>query len=220
MGYNSVFDIIGPVMVGPSSSHTAGAVVIANVARNLFGEDITWARIHLYESFAKTYKGHRTDAALISGLLGFNTGDSRILNALQIAKDKNIDFKFIEESTATEHPNTVRLCIGNDKNELELMGISIGGGKAQIKELNGFELKLSGNHPAVLITHNNRYGTISSITEVFTKHKINISHMEVNRKKEGMEALMIVEADQDVGNLVLEELQKTKHIIHVSKLIT
>lgn len=218
MKYNSVFDIIGPVMIGPSSSHTAGAARIGKAARNLFGKEPKWARIHLYESFAKTYKGHGTDFALAGGLLGFETDDPRMNQALEIARERGLDIEFIEDSAGVDHPNTARLIIGNDTDQLEMVGISIGGGKIEITELNGFELRLSGNHPAILIMHNDRFGAIASVTKILAKHEINIGHMEVNRKDVGKEALMVIEVDQNVGDSVLKELECADHIEQIAKI--
>lgn len=218
MKFNSVFDVIGPVMVGPSSSHTAGAARIGKSARDLFGSEPTWIKIYLYESFAKTYKGHGTDFALIGGLLGFGTNDPRMTESLTIAKEKGIQFEFIEEPAAVEHPNTARLVIGNEKDQLELIGVSIGGGKIEIVELNGFKLRLSGSYPAILIMHNDRYGAIASVTKILAKHKINIGHMEVNRKDVGKQALMVIEVDQNIEDRVLKELDNADHIIQISKL--
>lgn len=205
-------------MVGPSSSHTAGAARIGKSARDLFGCEPTWARIYLYESFAKTYKGHGTDFALIGGLLGYETNDPRMTKSLITAKEKGIQFEFIEEPAAVEHPNTARLVIGNDKEEMELIGVSIGGGKIEIIELNGFKLRLSGSYPAILIMHNDRYGAIASVTKILAKHKVNIGHMEVNRKDVGKQALMIIEVDQNIEDSVLKELDRADHIIQISKL--
>lgn len=219
MKFNSVFDIIGPIMVGPSSSHTAGAVRIAKIARDFLDEEITWARIYLYGSFAKTYKGHGTDLALVGGLLGFNTDDRRMRDSFNIAKDKGMEIEFLEDTAAAEHPNTVRLQIGNETNNIEVVGISIGGGKVQITELNGFVLRLSGNHPAILIMHNDRAGAIASVTKILAKHHINIGHMEVNRKDVGKEALMVIEVDQNVDDCILLELEKADHIQQVSKIV-
>ncbi|WP_088050140.1 L-serine ammonia-lyase, iron-sulfur-dependent subunit beta [Virgibacillus dakarensis] len=220
MKYNSVFDIIGPVMIGPSSSHTAGAARIGKAARNLFGEEPAWAKIYLYESFAKTYKGHGTDFALVGGLLGFDTDDPRMSKALDIAKQKNIKVEFIEDDAKADHPNTARLVIGNSSEELELVGISIGGGKVEITELNGFALRLSGNHPAILIMHNDRFGAIASVTRILAKYEINIGHMEVNRKDVGKEALMVIEVDQNVEDRILQELENADHIMQISKIVS
>lgn len=218
MKYNSVFDIIGPVMIGPSSSHTAGAARIGMAARNLFGREPVWAKIHLYGSFAKTYKGHGTDLALVGGLLGFATDDPRMPEALTIAADRGLRIEFVEDSAAAPHPNTARLIIGDADEKLELVGISIGGGKVEITELNGFELRLSGNHPALLIMHNDRFGAIASVTEILAKHEINIGHMEVNRKDVGKEALMVIEVDQNVEDTIMQELENADHIIQISKI--
>ena len=205
MKYQSVFDIIGPVMVGPSSSHTAGAARIGLAARNLFGKQPAWAKIHLYESFAKTYRGHGTDFALAGGLLGFATDDPRMSKALDIAKEEGLHIEFIEDSASSVHPNTARVIVGDGKEELELVGISIGGGKIEIIELNGFELRLSGNHPAILVLHNDRFGAIASVTKILAKYRINIGHMEVNRKDVGKDALMVIETDQNVDDTILNE---------------
>lgn len=220
MKYNSVFDIIGPVMIGPSSSHTAGAARIGKAARNLFGEEPAWAKIYLYESFAKTYKGHGTDFALVGGLLDFETDDPRMSKALEIAEERNISIEFIEDTAAVDHPNTARLWIGNDSHSIELTGISIGGGKVEITELNGFELRLSGNHPAILIMHNDRFGAIASVTEILARNEINIGHMEVNRKDVGEDALMVIEVDQNVDDDILKELEKADHINQISKIVS
>lgn len=218
MKYRSVFDIIGPVMIGPSSSHTAGAARIALIARQLFEKEPTWVTFHLYGSFAKTYRGHGTDVALIGGILGFDTFDKRIPKAKEIAKNKGISFRFHEEEAQMEHPNTVLIRLGDEDHSLELLGVSIGGGKVVIKELNGFSLRLSGNHPALLVIHNDRFGAIAAVSSVLAKHKINIAHMEVSRKDVGKEALMVIEVDQNISDEVLKEVESQKHVIKVSKI--
>ncbi len=206
-------------MVGPSSSHTAGAVKIGNAARHLYGKTPEKAKIHLYGSFAKTYQGHGTDLALIAGLLGFDTNDQRIPDAVSEAKKAGLTFQFVEEHTATEHPNTVRITLGDSQEQLELVGVSIGGGKIEIIELNGFELHLSGNYPAILIMHNDRFGAIASVTKILAKHEINIGRMEVNRKDVGKEALMTIELDQNIESDVEQELQLAKHILKIVKVV-
>ncbi|WP_099352385.1 L-serine ammonia-lyase, iron-sulfur-dependent subunit beta [Fredinandcohnia onubensis] len=219
MKYRSVFDIIGPVMIGPSSSHTAGAARIGRVARSLFGREPKWANISFYGSFAETYRGHGTDVAIIGGLLDFDTFDERIKISLDIAKEAGIQIKFIEEEAVPEHPNTARVLIGDDEGELELVGISIGGGKIEITELNGFKLRLSGNHPAILVVHNDRYGAIAGVANVLAKYAINIGHMEVARKEKGMQALMTIEVDQNIEGPVLDELSTLPNIIKVAKIV-
>ncbi|ADU30798.1 L-serine ammonia-lyase, iron-sulfur-dependent subunit beta [Evansella cellulosilytica] len=218
MKYRSVFDIIGPIMVGPSSSHTAGAARIGLVARQLFQMEPTWVSFHLYGSFAKTYQGHGTDVALIGGVLGFDTFDNRITEAKEIADQRGLAFTFHEEDAQLDHPNTVKVRLGNNSDEMELVGVSIGGGKVEIKELNGFKLRLSGNHPAILVVHNDRFGAIASVSTLLAKHEINIGHMEVSRKEVGKEALMVIEIDQNVSEVILKEVETLDHVSKVTKI--
>ena len=217
--FQSVFDIIGPIMVGPSSSHTAGAVKIGRAARYLFAAEIHYVKCHLYGSFAKTYKGHGTDVALIAGILGYNTDDERIIDALFHAKEQGIHIEFIEDDSAVSHPNTVRIEVMNATDHLELVGQSIGGGKVEIVELNGFNLNLSGNHPAILVMHNDRFGAIASVTEILARYEINIGRMEVNRKDVGKEALMTIELDQNIEPEVEVALREAKHILRLAKVV-
>jgi L-serine dehydratase len=219
MKYKSVFDIIGPVMIGPSSSHTAGAARIGRVARSLFGRQPEWASISFYGSFAKTYKGHGTDVAIVGGLLDFDTFDERIKTSLTIADSLSMKVEFIEEEAITDHPNTAKVRIGDEQGELELVGISIGGGKIEITELNGFELRLSGNHPALLVVHNDRYGAIAGVANVLAKFAINVGHMEVSRKEKGKQALMTIEVDQNIDDMVINELSALPHITQVTKIV-
>ncbi|MDN4523460.1 L-serine ammonia-lyase, iron-sulfur-dependent subunit beta [Fictibacillus fluitans] len=218
MKYKSVFDIIGPVMIGPSSSHTAGAARIGRVARDLFGRKPSYAHISFYGSFAKTYRGHGTDVAIVGGILDFDTFDTRIVDALSLAKEQNIEIKMTEEDAVTDHPNTARIVLGDENGKIELVGISIGGGKIEITELNGFDLQLSGEHPALLIVHNDRYGAIAGVANVLAKHQINIGHMRVSRKEKGQEALMIIEVDQNVDPVLVEEIEALPIVQQVVKI--
>ena len=218
MKYKSVFDIIGPVMVGPSSSHTAGAARIGRVARSLFNRQPKWATISFYGSFAKTYKGHGTDVAIVAGLLDYDTSDPRLIQSLEIAKELGMQIKFVEEEAVTDHPNTARIKMGDDEGEMELVGISIGGGKIEILELNGFELRLSGHHPAILVVHDDRFGAIASVSNILAKHEINIGHMEVSRKDVGKMALMTIEVDQNIGEDILKEIASLDHVTQVTKI--
>lgn len=219
MKYKSVFDIIGPVMIGPSSSHTAGAARIGRVARNLFEREPKWVNIHFYGSFAETYKGHGTDVAIIGGILDFDTFDERIKKSLEIAEQHGIQVKFHIEEAIPEHPNTAKIQIGDEKGEMELVGISIGGGKIEIIELNGFQLKLSGHHPAILVVHNDRFGAIAKVANVLAKYEINIGHMEVSRKEKGKLALMTIEVDQNIEEPILKELEQLDSIEKVTTIV-
>ncbi|MDL5040456.1 L-serine ammonia-lyase, iron-sulfur-dependent subunit beta [Heyndrickxia coagulans] len=219
MKYKSVFDIIGPVMIGPSSSHTAGAARIGRVARSLFGRQPKWADIHFYGSFASTYKGHGTDVAIVGGLLDFDTDDERIKSSLQIAEQLGLTVKFLVESAVPDHPNTVRIRMGDASGDMELTGISIGGGKIEVIELNGFELHLSGHHPAILVVHQDRYGAIAAVSNILSAHEINIGHMEVSRKEAGKMALMAIEVDQNLDDAVIEEIKRLPNITQVARVV-
>ncbi|EIT85046.1 L-serine dehydratase, iron-sulfur-dependent subunit beta [Fictibacillus macauensis ZFHKF-1] len=218
MKYKSVFDIIGPIMIGPSSSHTAGAARIGRVARQLFGRKPAFAKISFYGSFAKTYKGHGTDVAIVGGILDFDTFDTRIVDALTIAENEGIAVTMKEEDALTDHPNTARIVLGDERGTIELVGISIGGGKIEIVELNGFGLILSGDYPALLIVHNDRYGAIAGVANVLAKHEINIGHMQVSRKEKGQEALMIIEVDQLVETSIVDEIEELPIVQQVVKI--
>lgn len=216
MKFRSVFDIIGPVMIGPSSSHTAGAARIGRVARTLFGRQPEWARIHLYGSFAETYKGHSSDVAIIGGLLDYDTFDERIKTSFEEAKKVGLTFEFIPEEEEMDHPNTTKIVIGDCESVMELTGISIGGGKMEVVELNGFPLRLSGNYPALLVVHDDRPGLVASVSNALAKQDVNIAHMEVGRKEKGEMALMVIEVDHLIDDGIIEELRSLPHITQVS----
>ncbi|HAQ07314.1 MAG TPA: L-serine ammonia-lyase, iron-sulfur-dependent, subunit beta [Bacillus bacterium] len=220
MKYRSAFDIIGPVMIGPSSSHTAGAARIGRVARTLFEKQPKRAVISLYGSFAKTYKGHGTDLALVAGIMDFDTFDERIPKALEIAKKAGIDIEFLTEDAVMEHPNTVKINLYDDNGkELEIIGISIGGGTIEITEINSFKLKLSGAHPAILVIHEDRFGMISSVSSILSKNEINIGHMEVSRKERGDVAIMVIEMDNNIDDGVFAELSFLPGVTQVIRMV-
>ena len=218
MKFTSVFDIIGPVMIGPSSSHTAGAARIGRVARDLFGRQPKWVRIHLYGSFAETYRGHGTDVAIVGGLLDYDTYDERIKTAFDDAKEAGMQYEFIPEEAHKEHPNTARLVMGDDSGEMSVEGISIGGGKIEISEVNGFKLRLTGGMPAILVVHNDRTGCIANVANCLAMHNVNIGHMEVSRIERGHTALMVIEVDQNIDDRILQQISFIPHITKVSKI--
>lgn len=220
MKFTSVFDIIGPVMVGPSSSHTAGASRIGQIARDLFGKEPTWAKIYLYGSFAETYRGHGTDVAIVGGLLNFDTDDTRIIDAFKHAEEANFDFEIIPETANKEHPNTARIVLGDDESEISIEAISIGGGKIELSEINGFKLRLKGGMPTILVVHNDRAGCIANVANILAMHNVNIGHMEVSRIDRGATALMVIEVDQNVDERILKQISLIPDITKVSTINT
>ncbi|HZG73466.1 MAG TPA: L-serine ammonia-lyase, iron-sulfur-dependent subunit beta [Chondromyces sp.] len=218
MRYRSAFDIIGPVMIGPSSSHTAGAARIGRVARTIFEKQPKKAVISLYGSFAQTYKGHGTDLAIVAGLLDFDTFDERIPQSLEIAEELGVEIIFRTEEAVTNHPNTVKINLYDGQDELEVVGISIGGGTIEITEINTFKLKLSGD-PAILVIHNDRHGMIYSVTNVLSKYEINIGHMEVSRKDKGDTAIMAIEVDERIEDSIIEELKQIENVTKIIRIV-
>lgn len=218
MKYNSVFEIIGPVMIGPSSSHTAGAVKIGQFAKNLFKSNIKKIDIIFFGSFAKTYKGHGTDIALIGGILGFKTDDKNLPHSIEIAKQSGIDIVFKKSDEEVEHPNTARIILSNEEEKLEIVGISIGGGNIKITEINGFKINLYGEYTTLLIENYDKFGAIADVTNILAKNEINIAHMEVSRHIRGENALMTIEIDGNVDNLVIKAIDNLVNIKKVNVL--
>jgi L-serine dehydratase len=218
MKFRSVFDIIGPVMVGPSSSHTAGAVRIGLLARKLFGQKPEQVVFHFYGSFAKTYRGHATDVAVLAGVLGLATDDPRIPDAFALAQEQGLAYRFQEETAVPPHPNTVQIHMQAGEEQMAVQGISIGGGMVQITRVAGFDLRLSGEAPALLIFHRDAYGAIASVTQLLAMAHVNISHMEVSRAQKGQQALMVIETDQAVEQDIIRLILNQPHINKIVKL--
>lgn len=217
--FKSVFDIIGPIMIGPSSSHTAGAARIGRVARSLFEREPKWANIHLYGSFAKTHKGHGTDEAIVGGILDFETDDENIICSLEIAKERGIEIQFIEEEMEAEHPNTAKIIMGDELGQIEVTGISIGGGNIEIVGLNGYELHISGEHSAIIVLHHDRFGVIANVTNLLSKNRINIGLMEVARKEKGKVSLMTIEVDHNISDELMKELSNIENVVNVTRIV-
>lgn len=218
MRYNNVFDIIGPVMIGPSSSHTAGAARIGRTARTIFGRQPAQAEITLYGSFAKTHQGHGTDLALVGGILDFNTYDRRIVHALDIAKELGVNVHFNIVNEEMEHPNTARIKLSDQDGSLEIVGVSLGGGKISITELNGFKIELSGENPTLFVPHEDRYGMIALVADILAKYRVNIGNMANYRKTKGDMAMMVIETDQELPLEALREIRSLPHTYSITVL--
>lgn len=211
-----VFDILGPIMIGPSSSHTAGAARLGKIASSIAGEEILEVTFYLHGSFAKTYKGHGTDRALVAGILGMEPSDERLRNSMDIAKEKRMKFTFEEADLGDVHPNTVRFAMKTVNNKYcEVMGSSIGGGNIQIVEVNGNEVDFTGMYETLIVTHKDEPGVINSVTSILYSENINIAFMRVFRNRRGEEATMIFELDNKVNEELIEKIKNIELLDNV-----
>lgn len=199
-------------MIGPSSSHTAGAVRLGLMARNILGEKPTKAIIQLHGSFSETYKGHGSDLALIGGILNFQTDDLRIKEAYEWVKKEGVEISIEHADLGDVHPNTAKITLFSDNNKIEIVGSSIGGGSIVVTELNGFPVELYGNYETIVTSHQDVPGVISKASSLLSEYDINVAFMRVVREKKGKMASMIVETDQKVGNEVIKEMLKIEAI--------
>lgn len=216
-----IFDILGPVMVGPSSSHTAGAVRIGLIARKLLGSQPTKAHIYLHGSFAATGVGHGTDRALIAGLLGMLPDDINIPKSFELAKEKGLEFVFEQKNIKDAHPNTTRLDIedGDGKN-LSLQASSIGGGRIVVTRIDNMEVNFSGEKPTLIIQSVDEKGCLAGITKTISDNEINIATMQLYREKRGGDVIMVIEMDQQITKESLRYLEQLKGVNKVTYLLT
>lgn len=212
----NIFDIIGPVMIGPSSSHTAGAARIGYVARKILAKEPVRAEIDLAGSFAETYRGHGTDRALIAGILGMKPDHVDLPRSLEIAKEKGFDYHFRTVKLAKCHPNTavVRL-FAEDGDMIEVEGASVGGGNILITRLNGMESAFTGQYNTLIIPHNDTYGVIAGVTQALAVFRINIGNFRLTRQQKGTQAIMTLEVDGDVSRELLTLLRALPNVLHV-----
>ena len=204
----NIFDIIGPVMVGPSSSHTAGAARIGMVARKLLGEEPVKAEILLHGSFLATGSGHGTDRALVAGLLGFEVDDSRIPQSFAIARERGLDFAFGAADLGEEaHPNSAELHLtGESGKELTVVGASVGGGRIRIVSLDGQEANFSGESPALIVHHTDRPGRVAEVSTMLEMSHVNVAAMQLYRTSRGGHAVMVLECDEEIPQEVVRRL--------------
>ncbi|MBQ7919183.1 MAG: L-serine ammonia-lyase, iron-sulfur-dependent subunit beta [Lachnospiraceae bacterium] len=213
----SLFDILGPVMVGPSSSHTAGAVRIGYIARVLLGCKPVSADLALHGSFAATGKGHGTDRALVAGLLGMKPDDMRIPDSFRIAKEEGLAFSFEEVQIPGAHPNTVLLFLrGEDGKELEVQASSIGGGRIMINKIDGIDVNCSGELPTLIIHNLDQPGLVAKVTTRLSEKNINVATMQIFRDKRGGFAVMVIETDQPIFKKNLSYLENIEGVVKVT----
>ena len=191
-----VWEIIGPVMTGPSSSHTAGAAHIGRIVRMCWGGEVKRADLYMRGSFASTGAGHGTDKALIAGLMGMSQDDPSIRDALELARAAGMEFHFYTEEVAGAHPNSVRVVVsGDDGRTMEAVGYSIGGGAVILHKLDGFQVDISCTLPAVIIMNRDVQGVVSAVTSYRSAHNVNIATMKLHRDTRGGLATMVIELD-------------------------
>ena len=216
MKYTSIFDVIGHIMVGPSSSHTAGACQIAYVARLLFGKKPKSVKIGLHGSFAETYKGHGTDIAILAGLLGFTPEDDTIKHAFEIAEKEGLDYSFeVVDLGADYHPNSVSIEMFDGTEKMNVIGSSIGGGNIIIKEIDGLEAGFGGEPNTLVILNHDRIGALVNIANTLQKFKLNIGSMKISRNLKKKIALTWLEADTAIPGDVIDALKEHSEIIWV-----
>ena len=217
MSFISVFDVLGPNMIGPSSSHTAGAARIAYLAQKMINGPLVRVDFTLYGSFARTYRGHGTDRALLGGIMGFDTDDMRIRDSFRIAEGKGIAFCFVPNEEETDvHPNTVDIHMVNAAGqEMTVRGESLGGGKARISRINGVDVDFTGEYSAVIVIQKDRPGVVAHITKVLSDRGVNIAFMRLFRKAKGEIAYTIVESDGRLPEDMAQKLEDNENVQNV-----
>lgn len=208
----SLFDIVGPDMIGPSSSHTAGAAKISFMASRIFGMEIKKVIFELHGSFAKTYKGHGSDRALLAGILGIRHNDLRLRDAYELAEGV-IEYEFVKVQLGDVHPNTVRIVMTSTDGEVGVVqGSSIGGGNAIITSIDGIEVEINGEYDTLISVHEDRPGMIMKLSEAMYKEHINIAFMKVYRENKGDHAIMVMATDQVISDLSQEHLKAVENV--------
>ena len=215
-----IFDVVGPIMIGPSSSHTAGAARIGLMARNILKDEPVKVQLTVYGSFAKTYKGHGTDKALVAGLLGFSADDVRLRDSFAIAARQGLQVELQRSTAETAHPNTVRIAMqGKQGRTMEVVGVSLGGGKIEIREINGAQVSLRGEEHTLITVHRDLPGIIAQATTILAIGHINVSNMRVFRSGKNAAAVMIVCTDSPVPADMVDMIRKIEAIESVVTLL-
>ncbi|GHV42466.1 L-serine dehydratase, iron-sulfur-dependent subunit beta [Spirochaetia bacterium] len=209
----NIFDIIGPVMIGPSSSHTAGAVRIGRVSRMILGDIVARAEIGLAGSFAQTGRGHGTDRALLAGLMDMDTDDDRIKDSFTVANEQGLEYHFSEVKIPRCHPNTVKLHLtGKTGKVCAVQGSSVGGGNIIITNVNEMETEFSGSVDTLIIAHKDMPGMIAAVSSLMAEHDVNIGNFRLNRPHKGFQAVMTVEIDGAMDRELIANLRAMPHI--------
>ena len=219
MSFISVFDVLGPNMIGPSSSHTAGAVRIGLITRRLLGSEPKKADIALAGSFAATGRGHGTDRALAAGLLGMQPDDIRIPDSLHLAQERGMEVHFREIQLKDAHPNTALLHVTDpDGRELELQASSLGGGRIMVNRLDGIDVNFSGESHTLIVHNLDQPGHLAEVTSMLSHKSVNIATMQLYRSAAGGYAVMVLECDQPLPEDLVEHLRRQPGIVKVTSL--
>ena len=204
----SLLDIIGPVMVGPSSSHTAGACRLGLLARCLVGGTPQSAKIELHGSFARTGEGHGTDKAIVAGLMGFRPDDDRIRTALEIADKEGLNFRFEKTTLADDaHPNSVRMTLDRNDRHAVMTGASLGAGRVLVSDIDGYPVEVTGNYNTIVLVAEDIPGSVARIATLLANHRLNIATLRLTRQQRGGDAFMVIEIDDEPGPEVRDEIR-------------
>lgn len=211
-----IFDVLGPIMIGPSSSHTAGAARLGKIARTIVNKPIKDVTFLLHGSFKETYKVHGTDRALVAGILGMMPDDERLRDALLIAEKEGLEVHFLPADLGQVHPNTVKILMTDcDDINWEVLGSSIGGGLVEIYEINGNKVKITGEYPTIITCHDDIPGTVSKVSTLFYDNDINIAHMTLVRSQKGKDATMTFEVDNNVSEELIAAIKAVEGVNRV-----
>ena len=211
-----IFDVLGPIMIGPSSSHTAGAARLGKIARTIVNKPIKDVTFLLHGSFKETYKGHGTDRALVAGILGMMPDDERLRDALLIAEKEGLEVHFLPAYLGQVHPNTVKILMTDcDDINWEVLGSSIGGRLVEIYEINGNKVKITGEYPTIITCHDDIPGTVSKVSTLFYDNDINIAHMTLVRSQKGKDATMTFEVDNNVSEELIAAIKAVEGVNRV-----
>ncbi|MEO0581464.1 MAG: L-serine ammonia-lyase, iron-sulfur-dependent subunit beta [Bacteroidota bacterium] len=205
---SSIFDMIGPIMIGPSSSHTAGVAKIGRVARRLFGEQPERAAITFYNSFARTYEGHGSDRAVLAGLLNFTPDDDRLKDSHAHAEKKGLSYAFKASANASAlHPNSIRIEMHKGDRKMEMLGVSRGGGLISIVEIDKFTCNFTAEAYTLVISAHDIHGSVAFISSVIRHENCNIGTLTVNRRGKNADARLVFELDSGVRELTRAYLE-------------
>lgn len=214
----SAFDVIGPNMIGPSSSHTAGAALIALLARKILNAEPRRVEFTLYGSFARTYRGHGTDRALLGGMMGFSSDDRRIPDSFEIAREAGLEFTFTPDERETEvHPNTVDIRAESaDGKTMTVRGESLGGGKVRISRINSVDVDFTGEYSTLIVTHKDSKGVLAHITRKLSEENVNIAFLKLFREAKGSTACCVVECDGSLPPVIASKISEDPRIVDVA----